>query len=340
MTDDSILLGELCEKIASGFERFLRAQSDPILDGVVTPRLVQSRARSALDDVIDSYRAVIDKFDCDAEEAENSARQVTVGIRSTETSGTASVLLPADERPDIEIDAVSALHRMIARRVVLSATSYTGVMLRAVRASHRAELAHLARELHDRTAHTISVAIQNLELHEVHVGRDTDQAQEKLLRAREAMEHALDSVRNFLGELRSTVRPDELEQALAKYLAANAGNGILTSIKASGDTALLPADVCEEVYVTLREAIRNALVHSEATRLDVSLEIIESRLHARVSDTGRGFSVEQATRFSEGIGLSSMRERVELLGGRLGLTSVPGHGTTVEISIPLGPVPR
>jgi signal transduction histidine kinase len=57
-----------------------------------------------------------------------------------------------------------------------------------------------------------------------------------------------------------------------------------------------------------------------------------------VSDAGRGFTVEEATKTGEGIGLSSMRERVQLLGGTLRLSSLLGHGTTVDISIPLGRV--
>lgn len=52
-------------------------------------------------------------------------------------------------------------------------------------------------------------------------------------------------------------------------------------------SAMLPRDVCEEVYITLREAIRNALVHSGTTLLDVTIGISESELLARVSDSGR-----------------------------------------------------
>ncbi|MDQ3760191.1 MAG: ATP-binding protein [Actinomycetota bacterium] len=147
----------------------------------------------------------------------------------------------------------------------------------------------------------------------------------------------MDIVRRFsAAELRTTVRPNELKQALTEYLATNAESNILTSVEVTGDTVMLQQDVCEEVYVILREAIRNALVHSGTTRLDVTVGISESELHARVSDTGRGFSVEDATKAGEGIGLSSMRERVELLGGALRLSSRLGHGTTAEISIPLG----
>ena len=184
----------------------------------------------------------------------------------------------------------------------------------------------------------MGVAIQNLELHEVHAGHDVARAQEKLHRAKDAMRQAMDSIRRFSLELRTTVRPDELEQALTDYLAANAASTVLTNIKVTGDTAILPGEICEEVYIMLREAIRNALVHSGSTELHVTVGISESRLYALVSDNGRGFSVDEVTKVGKGLGLSSMRERVQLLGGVLRLSSQPGHGTTAEIFIPLSRV--
>lgn len=351
MTDDPILPDELREEIVSSFERCLRVQGNPILDNVAAPELMLDQLRSVLNDVIDSYRVTTENIDLSARSlrADASACRATGGIYLAESLGASSALFEAAwplmlracsavGQPDAEARAALLLHRVIVRQIVSSAESYTGFMLRTMRASHRAELARLSRELHDRTAHTIGVAIQNLELHEVHASRDTAQAQEKLDRARDAMRQALNSVRHFFGELRRTVRPGELEQALTDYLASNAESSVLTNVKVTGDTATLPRDVCEEVYVTLREAIRNALVHSGSTRLDVTLGISESQLYARVSDTGRGFSVEEVTKAGGGIGLSSMRERVQLLGGTLRLSSLPGHGATVDISIPLAPV--
>jgi signal transduction histidine kinase len=351
VTDDPILSDELREDIISRFERRLGAQGDPTPGSVAAHELMLDEARSILDDVIDSYRTATEDVDPGAgRRAAVGARRVAVGVHPAEPLGEASALFEAAlpvmlrafsavGRSDAEASAALMLHRVIVRRIASSAASDTGLMLKSIRASHRAELARLARDLHDRTAHTIGVAIQNLELHEVHAGRDEAQAQEKLDRAREAMGQALDSVRHFFGELRRTARPGELGQALTEYLTANTDSGVLTSFKVTGDTSMLPRDVCEEVYLTLREAIRNALVHSGTTRLDVSLGVSETRLHARVSDIGRGFSVEYATDTGEGIGLSSMRERVQLLGGTLRLSSVLGRGTTVDLSIPLDMLP-
>lgn len=351
MTGDPILSGELREDIVSSFEDHLRAKGSPILDSVDAHEQMLEQARSILDEVVEYYRGATENVDVSATSlrVEIGSRQVTEGVHPAELLHAASALfetaLPfvlgafsAVGRPDAEFGAALVLHQLVMGRIAVSAVSSTGFMIKSIRDSHRAELARLARDLHDRTAHTIGVAIQNLELHEVHAGRDVAQAQEKLDRAQEAMRHALDSVRYFSVELRTTVRPDELKHALTEYLAANAASSVLTSVEVTGDTARLPRDVCEEVYVTLREAIRNALVHSGTTRLDVTVDVSESELLARVSDTGRGFSVEQATKAGQGLGLSSMRERVQLLGGTLRLSSRLGHGTTVEISIPLGRV--
>lgn len=353
MTGDPILSDELREEIVSSFEDHLRAQGSPILDGVDAHKQMLDRVRSVLDEVFDSYRGTGENGDLNVMSLslEMGAGQVTEGVHPAELLHAASALFETAlpfvlrafstvGRPDAECGAVLLLHRLAMGRIARSAVSPTGFMIKAIRDSHRAELARLARDLHDRTAHTIGVAIQNLELHGMHADRDVARAQEKLHRAQDAMRQALDSVRYFSVELRTTVRPDELKHALTEYLAANAENSVLFSVKVTGDTARLPREVCEEVYVTLREAIRNALVHSGTTRLDVTVGISKSELLAQVSDTGRGFSVEEATKVGEGLGLSSMRERVQLLGGALRLSSLPGRGTTVEISIPLDRVLR
>ncbi len=351
VTGDPILSRELREEIVSSFEHHLRAQGSLILESVDAYEQMLGQVRSILDEVVGSYRGNTENVDLSATSLrlEIGAGQAIEGVHPAESLQAASILFEAAlpfvqrafsavGRPDAE--AALMLHRVIMRRIVLSAVFHTEFMLKTIRDSRRAELARLARDLHDHTAHTIGVAIQNLELHELHASRDIAKAQEKLLRAQQSMRQALDGVRRFSAELHATVRPDGLEVALTEYLATNAESNVLTSVEVTGDTAMLPDEVCEEAYVTLREAIRNALVHSGTIRLDVTVGISESELLARVSDTGRGFSVEEAMKASEGLGLSSMRERVQLLGGTLRLSSLLGHGTTVEISIPLSRVLR
>jgi signal transduction histidine kinase len=92
-----------------------------------------------------------------------------------------------------------------------------------------------------------------------------------------------------------------------------------------------------QVYLAMREAIRNAVSHSGCSRIGVSLEVSDGEVAGSVQDDGRGFDPEavgQATP-SWGVGLRSMRERAEMLGGSLRVDSSPGDGTTVEVSVPL-----
>ncbi|MGH3932779.1 MAG: sensor histidine kinase [Pseudonocardiaceae bacterium] len=348
---DPLLADELREEIVSSFERHLRVLASPILDSPTARTQLLDQARSVLDEVVDRYRETTENVNVSGMSLsiEIGTSRAMEGVHPAESLRAAAVLfetaLPfvlraftATGRPDAASGAALVLHGVIMNRLASSAVSYVGYLLRNMHNSHRAERARLARDLHDHIAHAVGVAIQNLELHDVHAGRDVALAQEKLQRAQEAMRQALDSIRDFSIELRTTVRSDQLEQALTDYLTTNAGSNVLTRVSVTGDIAMLPGEVCEEVYIMLREAIRNALLHSGTTQLDVTVRISESQLHACVSDTGRGFSVDETATAKKGIGLSSMRERVHLLGGALRLSSRPGHGTMAEIAIPLGRV--
>lgn len=96
----------------------------------------------------------------------------------------------------------------------------------------------------------------------------------------------------------------------------------------------------EQAYLVIREAVRNAVAHPGCARVRVSLEVEDAELRGRVEDDGAGFDSggdpggEEGTS-PAGMGLLSMRERTELLGGRLEIISGPGRGTTVEVRMPL-----
>lgn len=344
MANNPMLSVELRDEIILSFERHLRAQTGTLLDNNDVRDQLLDEIRSILDEIANSYPWVTEHVDPGpmSLSTEIGASEAIEGVlrAANVLFETAMPLVQrafsAVGRSDAE--ATLVLHRVIMSSIASSAASHAGLTLKSIRDSHRAQLARLARNLHDRTAHALGVALQNIELHEVHASHDVARAQDKLHRAKQAMRQALDSVRYFSAELHTTIRPDKLREAITQYLAANAESNILTTVKVTGDTATLPEEVCSEVYVTIREAIRNALVHSGTTRLDVTVEVSKSRLLATVSDAGRGFSIKEATKAGEAIGLSSMQERVQLLGGTLRLSSLPGQGTTVKILIPLSRV--
>jgi signal transduction histidine kinase len=90
--------------------------------------------------------------------------------------------------------------------------------------------------------------------------------------------------------------------------------------------------VREQLFVILREGVRNAVSHSGAGRIDVGVRVCPEEVVGCVRDDGRGFAEEEA---STGGGTRSMKERAELVGGTFELSSHPGVGTTIRASIPI-----
>ena len=80
-----------------------------------------------------------------------------------------------------------------------------------------------------------------------------------------------------------------------------------------------------------QEALTNAMRHADASEIDVSIEVRDQALHLQVSDDGRGFDPDQA----RGLGLLTMRERAQQLGGTLTIDTAPGNGTRVRAKLPM-----
>jgi signal transduction histidine kinase len=93
----------------------------------------------------------------------------------------------------------------------------------------------------------------------------------------------------------------------------------------------LPAEVEEALYRIAQEALNNALKHAQPSTVTVTL-CLEDRVELEVADDGAGFDVSDSEG-SAGIGLHSMRERAENLGGTLAVHSAPGQGTSIRVTI-------
>lgn len=93
------------------------------------------------------------------------------------------------------------------------------------------------------------------------------------------------------------------------------------------------------LYRITQEAVNNALKHAEANQITISLGSDAEFIHLVIEDNGRGFDVGNALIKGEsrdsGNGLSSMRERVDLIGGKLTINSTPGKGTIIDVEVPL-----
>jgi signal transduction histidine kinase len=244
--------------------------------------------------------------------------------------------LPPSPTSRSEVAAVAlAIQKSFMERVTRAALAYANYLLEKVHESHSDERRRISRELHDRVAHSIMVAFRSMELYEMYSTKDPSKAQAKLKVAKSMTQEALDMTRSLSRELRSTPAEEGLEVALSELLSISVPQNIRSWVSVEGDESLITPQVRDELFLILREGIRNAVTHSQASTIAVEVDIAENRVKAAVEDDGRGFEPGEEAAGAGGTGLTSMKERTSLLGGTLTLMSEPGKGTRIEIFLPL-----
>ena len=211
--------------------------------------------------------------------------------------------------------------------------SYVDYLLTKVRETQGEERRRFSRELHDRLAHDMTVVTQSLDLYKKLIARNPKRAAEKVDLAQEKAHAALGLMRDFASELRETETSDGLRIAMENLMRISVPSHVHAEVVFEGEEEHLPDYVRDQLYMVLREGVRNAVAHSGADSITVEVSIAPKEVTARVWDRGDGF--ETSDDLTEGIGLESMRERAELLGGAFSVSAQPGRGTTVEASMPL-----
>ena len=192
----------------------------------------------------------------------------------------------------------------------------------------------IGRELHDRVAHAMGVVHQSLQLHEALRDRDPEKAAEKLALAKRMTLQAMGQTRDLSRALRGEEAGEDLGAALSGMLSDLVPEGVARELSVSGDEEAIPDEAREQLFLVLREAVRNAASHSGAAKISVSVAVEGERVVGAVEDDGRGF--EKTAGPEEIGGLAHMAERASLLGGACSVDSAPGEGTRVEVSLPAG----
>jgi signal transduction histidine kinase len=91
------------------------------------------------------------------------------------------------------------------------------------------------------------------------------------------------------------------------------------------------------LYRVAQEALTNVTRHAQASRARLQINMIPGGIRMEISDNGKSFPVAKTflAKNNKRLGLLGMRERLEMVGGKLSIESLPGHGTTVSITLPL-----
>lgn len=196
------------------------------------------------------------------------------------------------------------------------------------------ERRRLARDLHDavtQSLYSLSLLVEAARRH-AHLG-DRKATNDYITRLGELAQQALKEMRLLVYEMRpSSLEEQGLAGALQSRLdAVERHAGIRARMHVDMTRSLSPAAQLQ-LYRVAEEALNNALKYASATTVRILIQSDDAGTILEIGDNGRGFDAEAAGA-SSGLGLISMRERVEKLGGRFELDSAPGRGTRIRVTL-------
>ena len=228
------------------------------------------------------------------------------------------------------------------------------------------ERQRLARELHDSVTQLIFSTTLIAQSITPAWKRNPEEGEKRVERLLELSQTALREMRSLLFELKSSedIQDKELPVTLTglerirhygllgavRLLAKDfSADGIQVNVdvdeageklfnQQTGSVSAKEPMVEESIYRIMQEALNNAVKHAKARQIFISIRCFEKRLYISVMDDGKGFKgkpSEKQQPEGSGLGMKTMKERAEAMGGRLSVKSAPKQGTTIEVNIPL-----
>jgi signal transduction histidine kinase len=203
--------------------------------------------------------------------------------------------------------------------------------------SQEAEYRRLARHLHDGVGQLLAALAMHL-----HLAKDLPppDARPYLEQCLAIAEQAIEQVREMSLDLSPSTLDDlGLPNTLRYYLDRQAQRaGLAVNLVASSAWTPVPREVEAVCFRVTQEALVNVIRHASARQVQVELRQDAEAVHLAIRDNGVGFdpaAVEQGNGPHRKLGLTAMRQRVELLGGSWSIESAVGKGTVIHICLPI-----
>ncbi|HZD73120.1 MAG TPA: sensor histidine kinase [Actinomycetota bacterium] len=200
-----------------------------------------------------------------------------------------------------------------------------------------AERSRLAAELHDGPVQQLTALLYGLELARHHVRRDSPADADELLAS---LEDKATGEINELRRLMTELRPPVLDELGLVSALKNQGrsfesaSGVRCAVDTEPELELTP-ELETVLYRVAQESLRNVGKHANASKVSISLAAVDAHVRLLIRDDGVGFDPAAASAKAAAghFGLTNMRERVELVGGKLLVDSAPGQGTTIAVEM-------
>jgi signal transduction histidine kinase len=226
-------------------------------------------------------------------------------------------------------------HRSVAQRLAAQkAERELRQLSQRLVATQEEERRHLSRELHDHVGQVLTAL--RMELGRIERGRPPADARlgAAVAEAKQLVDKMFRTVRDLALGLRPSMLDDlGLRAALewhVRDISRRAGVEVDLRIEGNVDNLADAYQTC--VYRAIQEALTNCVRHARARSIAVDVIAADGALTISVGDDGVGFNADQR---HDGLGLRGIDERVKEIGGRLTITTAPGHGTTLVMQVPL-----
>ena len=226
----------------------------------------------------------------------------------------------------------------LARRLNLMAEQLQNLLQARQELATLEERNRLARDLHDSVKQQVFATVMQVGAARALLKRDPQAAETHLAEAEQLARQAQAELTGLIRELRpATLQGRGLVQALQEYTVAwSRQNSIPVDMRLEGERGL-PLSVEQALFRVAQEALSNIARHSAASRVALYLAWERDEVAMTIADDGSGFDLASAE--AQGVGLRSMRERTEALGGQLTVDTAAGHGTRLRVVIGLQNIP-
>jgi len=233
-------------------------------------------------------------------------------------------------------------------RLIVMLAAHAAIAIENARLLERArelsvieERNRLARDLHDSVVQKLFGVVLTAQSAAALLERSPADARAEVERVAGLAQEAIGELRSLVFQLRpAAIEVEGLAAALAKHVdVLGRVHRLPIALEHSGDPRLRPG-VDEELFKIAQEALHNALRHAAAEHVRVRLDERPEAVALSVADDGRGFDPDAPALRSRSLGLTSMEERAEALGGALRIASAPGAGTTIDLELRLDPRPH
>jgi len=201
------------------------------------------------------------------------------------------------------------------------------------------ERRRLSRELHDRVGQNLTALKINLDILQTALAsHGDDEVRARVDDSGSLLESTVDTIENVMSELRPPMLDDHGLAAALEWYARNFSTrtGIAVAVRA-GEPPVRPALQAEIALFRIgQEALNNVAKHARAQRVEITLDHANGECVLSVQDDGVGFAGEEDTSDKQkpGLGMVTMRERAQALGGRFEVWAQPGRGTRLTVRVP------